>query len=39
MNPVRSRDRNLKIYKNMNLNIEKINSIKFWARERIAICF
>jgi len=37
--PVRSRDRNLKINKNMKSSIEKINNIKCQTRELIAICF
>ena len=38
MNPVRSRDRNLNINKNMKMNIVKINNLKYQTRELIAIC-
>ena len=39
MDPVRSRDRNTNINKNMKTNIGKINNIIYQTRELIAICF
>jgi hypothetical protein len=39
MDPVRSRDRNLKYKQNMKLNIVKINNLIHQTRELIAICF
>ena len=40
MNPVRSRDRNLKTNNNnMKINIGEINNLIYQTRELIAICF
>ncbi len=39
MDPVRSRDRNININKNMKINIDKINNLIYQTRELIAICF